>query len=131
MCLSGVIFQFSQLPCSVWAMGQHYLHLGEHRATKKAILSAYYSGGKQFDVNADQISAALKLAARALEYPILKGISIECINTHFLRSGGAHALALAGYSDTQIHKKVGGVGPPSKCRSRMNLPVSLPACLMT
>ncbi len=59
---------------------------------------------KRFDVMADHISAALKLAATALEYPILKGIPIERINTHSLRSGGAKALALAGYSDTQIQK---------------------------
>ena len=39
-----------------------------------------------------------------LEYPILKGIPIKRINTHSLRSGGANALALSGYSDTQIQK---------------------------
>ncbi len=42
--------------------------------------------------------------AKELEYPILKGIPIERINTHSLRSGGANALALAGYSDTQMQK---------------------------
>ncbi len=47
---------------------------------------------------------ALKLAAKVLEYPILKGIPIERINTHSLLSGGVNALALAGYSDTQIQK---------------------------
>jgi hypothetical protein len=67
-------------------------------------LSAYYNDGKRFDVNANHVSAALKLAADALEYPILKGIPIERINTHSLRSGGANALALAGYSDTAIQK---------------------------
>ena len=41
---------------------------------------------------------------RGLEYLILKGIPIERINTHSLRSGSANALALAGYSDTQIQK---------------------------
>ncbi len=47
---------------------------------------------------------AFKAAAIVLEYPILKGIPIERINTHSLRSGGANALALAGYSDMQIQK---------------------------
>ena len=75
-----------------------------HGASKKTILSAYYQGGKQGDVTSDHISKALKIAATALEYPILKGIPIERINTHSLRSGGANALALAGYSDTQIQK---------------------------
>ncbi len=39
-----------------------------------------------------------------MQYPTTKGIPIERINTHSLRSGGANALALAGYSDTQIQK---------------------------
>jgi len=37
-------------------------------------------------------------------HPTIKGIPIERVNTHSLRSGGANALALAGYSDTQIQK---------------------------
>ena len=32
----------------------------------------------------------------------MQGISIERIDTHSLCSGGANALALSGYSDTQI-----------------------------
>ena len=44
------------------------------------------------------------MAAEALEYTTIKGIPIEWMNTHSLRSGGANALALAGYSDTQIQK---------------------------
>jgi hypothetical protein len=78
------------------------VHLRSHGATNRTIISAYYYGGKHFDNTADHISVALKLAARVLEYPILKGIPIEQINTHSLRSGGANALALSGYSDTQI-----------------------------
>jgi hypothetical protein len=93
-----------QVDCPVRALGRWYVHLCLHRATNQTIISAYYYGGKRFDVTADHISAALKLAARALEYPILKGIPIERINTHSLRNGGANALALSGYSDTQIQK---------------------------
>ena len=92
------------LHCTVWALGQWYLHLRSHRATKKTIISAYYHDGKHFDVTSDHISLALKLAVKSLEYPILKGIPIERINTHSLRSGGTNALALAGYSNTQIQK---------------------------
>ncbi len=33
-----------------------------------------------------------------------KGIPIDRIDTHSLRSGGANALSLSGYSDTQIQK---------------------------
>ncbi len=38
------------------------------------------------------------------QYPTNKGIPIGRINTHSLRSGGANALALAGYLDAQIQK---------------------------
>ena len=51
-----------------------------------------------------EISRALKQAATSLQYPTTKGIPIDRINTHSLRSGGANAIALAGYSDTQIQK---------------------------
>ena len=90
--------------CPVRALGRRYVHLRSHGVTKRTIISAYYYGGKRFDVTAEHINAALKMAARALEYPILKGIPIKRINTHSLRSGGANALALSGYSDTQIQK---------------------------
>jgi hypothetical protein len=58
----------------------------------------------RLDVTAENISRALKLAAAKLQYPTTKGIPFERINTHSLHSGGANALALAGYSDTQIQK---------------------------
>jgi hypothetical protein len=41
------------------------------------------------------------MAAAALDYPSLKGVPIIRIDTHSLRSGGANALALSGYSDMQ------------------------------
>jgi hypothetical protein len=44
------------------------------------------------------------MAAAALDYPSLKGIPINKIDTHSLRSGGANALALNGYSDMRIQK---------------------------
>ena len=50
------------------------------------------------------MSKALKAAATVLEYPTPKGIPIDHIDTHSLRSGGANALSLSGYSDTQIQK---------------------------
>ncbi len=49
------------------------------------------------------IRAALKLAAFALRYPS-RGIPIDRVDTHSLRSGGANALALNGYSDREIQK---------------------------
>jgi hypothetical protein len=90
--------------CPVRALGRRYVHLRTHGATDRTVISAYYHAGKRFDVTSDHISTALKQAATALEYPLVKGIPIERINTHSLRSGGANALALSGYSDTQIQK---------------------------
>ena len=39
-----------------------------------------------------------------LEYPEMRGIPIERVDTHSLRGGGANELSLNGYSDTQIQK---------------------------
>jgi hypothetical protein len=44
------------------------------------------------------------MAVAALNYPSLKGIPIDRIDMHSLRSGGANALALSGYSNMQIQK---------------------------
>ena len=60
--------------------------------------------GKIKELNADNMSAALKFSTTALNYPYLKGIPIYRVNTHSLRYGGANALLLAGYSDRDIQK---------------------------
>jgi hypothetical protein len=91
--------------CLIRALGRCYLHLGHHRATAKTFLSAYFNkAGQRFDITNQEISAALKMAATFLDYPTAKGIPIDQIDTHLLRSGGANALLLVGYSDTQIQK---------------------------
>ena len=71
---------------------------------KKTYLSAYWVGGRIKNLNAENMSAALKFATTALNYPSLKGIPIDRVDTHSLRSGGANALSLAGYSDRDIQK---------------------------
>ena len=90
--------------CPVRALGRRYRHLRAHRATAKTYLSAFWEEGLRYDVTAEDIGVALKQAVAALEYPAVKGIPVERINTHSLHSGGANALALSGYSDTQIQK---------------------------
>jgi hypothetical protein len=92
------------LNCPVKALGRRYLHLRANGATKTTIISSYFNEGRRYSVTSNHISLALKLAAGTLKYPTIKGIPIERVNTHSLRSGGANALALAGYSDTQIQK---------------------------
>ena len=56
------------------------------------------------------MSAALKFATIALNYPSLKGIPIERVDTHSLRSGGANVLSLAGYINIDIQKWGDGEG---------------------
>ena len=67
-------------------------------------MSAYWTEGKIKYLNADNMSAALKFATTALNYPYLKGIPIDRVDTHSFRLGGANAISLAGYSDRDIQK---------------------------
>ena len=66
--------------------------------------------GKRKYLNADNMSAALKILTTALNYPSLKGIPIDRVDTHSLRLGGANALSLTGYSDRYIKKWEDGEG---------------------
>jgi hypothetical protein len=90
--------------CPVKALGRRFLHLQLHGGTGKMSLSSYWAKGIKAYVMDEHISRALKSAAMELQYPTNKGIPITRINTYSLQSGGANALALAGYSDTQIQK---------------------------
>jgi hypothetical protein len=93
------------LNCPVRALSRCYLHLRKHQADSKTFLTAYFEEGrKQADVTNEDVSKAIKCAGSALEYPTKNGIPIARLDKHSLRSGGANALSLAGYSDTQIQK---------------------------
>ena len=50
------------------------------------------------------MSAALKFATTVLNYPSLKGIPIDRVDTQLLISGVDNALLLAGYSDRDKQK---------------------------
>ena len=91
--------------CPVRALGRRYIHLRKHCSQTREVLSSYWETDNICrSVTAEHMSKALKIAAGMLQYPSKKGIPIQRINTHSLRSGGANALALSGYSDTQIQK---------------------------
>ena len=91
--------------CPVRALARLHIHLCDNGADTKKILSAYYDDkGQRGNITNKDVSKALKAAATVLEYPTAKGIRIDRIDTHSLRSGGANALSLSGYSDTQIQK---------------------------
>ncbi len=90
--------------CPVQALAQQAIHLREHKAGGKTLLSSFFHQGNHYNVCGKDISKGLKLAATILQYPTTRGISIERIDTHSLWSRGANALALLSYSDTQIQK---------------------------
>lgn len=88
----------------VQAVARRYNHIAKHTNDPECFLSAYFEKGVRGDVTDKEISAALKVAAAALDYPNQRGIPIESVDTHSLRIGGANALSLAGYTDRQIKK---------------------------
>jgi hypothetical protein len=67
-------------------------------------LSGFYVDGKRWEITGEDISKGSKMAVTLLQYPLMRGIPIARINTHLLRSGRTNALALSGYSDSQIQK---------------------------
>ena len=90
--------------CPVRALGRRFAHIRANTFDSSTFLSAFFVNGARFDVTDGDIRRSLKHAAGALQYPEFKGIPIERIDTHSLRSGGANALSLAGYSDREIQK---------------------------
>jgi hypothetical protein len=91
--------------CPVRALAHRVLHLQEHNAVGKTLLSAFFHLGVCYDVSGNDISKGLKLAAQILEYPTTRGMPIERIDTHSLRSGAQmHWL----YQATPIHKYKNG-----------------------
>lgn len=86
------------------ALARRFIHIRANGGGPGTWLSAYYIDGVRHDIHNDDVSVALKWAARELDYPTSRNIPLDRIDTHSLRVGGACALALAGYSDTQIQK---------------------------
>jgi hypothetical protein len=90
-----------QVKCPVRALARQVLHLREHKAKGKTMLCKVYEEDGERYVCAKDVSASLKVAANLLQYPMMRGIPISSVDTHSLRSRGANALALSGYTDTQ------------------------------
>ncbi len=77
------------------ALTHWVIRIWEHVANPKTFLLVYFIWGHHFDITDHNISAALKVAALALGYPVI-GFPMECINTQPLHSGGTNSLSLAG-----------------------------------
>lgn len=96
--------------CGVRAIGRRYCYIRHMTASLgakkqyKTFLSAYWIDGKRCDVNDEDIRANIKWAAGILDYEGTRNIPVDRVDTHSLRSGGANALSLSGYSDRQIMK---------------------------
>jgi hypothetical protein len=94
-----------QWHCPVHALACWYIHLQSMGANAKTyLLVCHNEKSKHDDITNEDISRALKVAATVLDHPNAKGIPIDWIDTHSLHSGGASALSLVGYLDTQIQK---------------------------
>ena len=79
-------------------------------SNKKTLFSAYWVGGRRKYINAENMSASLKFATTALNYPTLKWIPIDRVYTHSLISGGANSLSLGGYRNIDIKNWGNGEG---------------------
>ena len=90
--------------CPVRALARRIAHIRHNTSDTTTFLSAFFVHGALFDVSDTDIRSSLKSAATILNYPAEKGIPIQRIDTHSLRSGGANALSLSGYSDREIQK---------------------------
>ena len=90
--------------CPVRALGRRIAHLRAHAFQLDTHLSTFFSHGHRYDVTDNDMRASLKRAAALLNYPTNKGIPIDRVDTHSLRSGGANALSLSGFSDREIQK---------------------------
>jgi hypothetical protein len=55
--------------CPVRALARWVLHLWDHNAAGKMLLSSFFCRGTQFDLCGKDISKGLKLAATILQYP--------------------------------------------------------------
>ena len=88
----------------VRALGGRFVAIRNKVENKKTYLSAYWVEGKRKYLNDYNMSAALKFTTTSLNYPSLKGIPLDRVDTHSLRYGGANKLSLAGYSDRDIQK---------------------------
>ena len=90
--------------CGTRAIARRYIHIRRHTTDMNTPLYTYFDSDKKRYITDKDVRAAIKLAATELDYQNTRGIPLSHINTHSLRIGGACALALAGYNDTQIMK---------------------------
>ena len=92
------------ITCPVRALARRVIHIRNNMTNWRTTISAIFNKSVRHDVTDKDIRSSIKYAAEMLQYPELKGIPVERVDTHSLRSGGANALSLSGYSDREIQK---------------------------
>ena len=79
----------------VRSIGRRFCHICRHMGNNwETFLSSAFTEEGRCDVTDNHVREALKAAAATLQYPEMRGINLEHINTHSLRVGGTNALAL-------------------------------------
>ena len=66
----------------VRALSRRCFSIQQTMSNRKIYLSAYWVGGKRKDVTSDNMSAALKFAATALDYLSFKFFPVKIVDTH-------------------------------------------------
>lgn len=99
------------LACPVKALARRVAHIKRHTANGNAFLCTYYDEAGRGLVTNDQVSFTVKCAANCLKYEE-RGIPIDRVDTHSLRSGGVCALKLSGHDDVEI-RNMGRWAPKS------------------
>ena len=111
-CVHHTAITDAGLLCPIKALARRVIHIRAHTNKKNAFLCSYWDDIGRADVTDSNIRYAVKFAAKMLKYED-RGIPLDRIDTHSLRSGGACALALSGYGDRDI-MKMGRWAPDSK-----------------
>ena len=86
------------LACPVKALARRVAHIKMHTSNGNAFLCTYYDEVGRGSVTNDQVSFTVNFAANCLKYEE-RGIPIDRVDTHSLRSGGVCALKLSGHDD--------------------------------
>ena len=110
-CIHHTAIVDNKAACPVKALSRQCTHIRQNTKNRNASICTYFDEVGMGSVIDNQIQFKVKFAAKALHYD-KRGIPIDRIDTHSLRSGGACALKLAGYDAVEI-KKMGHWKPKS------------------
>lgn len=88
---------------AVAALARRVAHILQHGGSDDTPICNYFENGKWHDVTQRQMLRRVRRAVRNLKLEV-QGIDVDIIGNHSLRSGGAMALKLAGFSDSEIMK---------------------------